>query len=54
MIAGFGPLKTLAESLDEERRNELMGEWVDLTETMREGDEIAHQRQYLLVLGARR
>jgi ubiquinone/menaquinone biosynthesis C-methylase UbiE len=54
MVAGFGPLKTLTESLDDERRSELMRSWVDFTETMREGDEIAHRRHYLLILGARR
>lgn len=54
MVAGFGPLKTLAGSLDDDRRRELSQAWVDFTETMREGAEIAHHRQYLLILGTRR
>jgi SAM-dependent methyltransferase len=54
LVAGFGPLKTLVESLDDQRRDELSHAWVDFTETMREGAEIAHRREYLLILGTRR
>ena len=46
--------KTLAESLDDERREELHRSWVDLYERSREGDEIVHHRHYLRVLGTRR
>ena len=38
-----------------ERREELRAAWVDFFESnYREGDEIAHTREYLLVLGVRR
>jgi SAM-dependent methyltransferase len=53
--SSYGPTKTLAESLDDDRREELHQSWVDLFEThYRDGDEIAHTREYLLVLGTRR
>ena len=52
--SSFGPTKTLAESLGE-RRGELQRAWVDFFEsTYRVGDEIAHTRDYLLVVGERR
>ena len=54
MMSGFGPLRTLDESLDDDRRQELSQGWVDLTDAMRDGDGIAHRRQYLLILGTRR
>jgi ubiquinone/menaquinone biosynthesis C-methylase UbiE len=50
----YGPTKTLAESLDDDRREELHRSWVDLYERSREGDGIAHHRHYLRVLGTRR
>ena len=50
----FGPTKTLAESLGE-RRGELQRAWVDFFESnYRVGGEIAHTREYLLVVGERR
>ena len=50
----YGPTKTLAESLGE-RREDLRRDWVDFFETnYRANDEIAHTREYLLVLGTRR
>jgi SAM-dependent methyltransferase len=53
--SSYGPTKTLAESLDDDRREELHRSWVDLFENdYRDGDEIAHTREYLLVLGTRR
>lgn len=51
----YGPTKTLAESLTEERRNEFHRAWVDFFENeYRDGDHIAHKREYLLILGTRR
>jgi SAM-dependent methyltransferase len=50
----YGPTKTLAESLGE-RRRELHDDWVDFFETnYRVNGEIAHTREYLLVVGERR
>jgi ubiquinone/menaquinone biosynthesis C-methylase UbiE len=51
----YGPTKTLAESLDDGRREELHRSWVDFfEENYRDGDGIEHPRQYLLVLGTRK
>ena len=50
----YGPTKTLAESLDSERREELHKAWVALYERSREDGGIAHHRHYLRVLGTRR
>ena len=50
----YGPTKTLAESLEDDRREELHSAWVELYERSREGDAIAHHRHYLRVLGTRR
>ena len=50
----YGPTKTLAESLGD-RREELYRDWVDFFEReYRVDGEIAHTREYLLVLGRRR
>jgi ubiquinone/menaquinone biosynthesis C-methylase UbiE len=50
----YGPTKTLADSLGD-RREELHRDWVDFFETnYRANGEIAHTREYLLVLGKRR
>ena len=50
----YGPTKTLADSLGE-RREELRAAWVDFFESnYRAGDQIAHTREYLLVIGERR
>jgi hypothetical protein len=49
----YGPTKTLADSLGE-RREEFHGTWVDFFEAnYHEDGEIAHAREYLLVLGTR-
>ena len=49
----YGPTKTLADSLGP-RREELRKTWIDFFETnYRQGDEIAHDREWLLVLGTR-
>jgi SAM-dependent methyltransferase len=50
----YGPTKTAAESLDDERREEFHQTWVDFFEARREGDEVVHHREYLLTLGTRR
>lgn len=50
----YGPTKVLADSLGE-RREELHRAWVEFFETnYRANGEIAHTREYLLVLGTRR
>jgi ubiquinone/menaquinone biosynthesis C-methylase UbiE len=50
----YGPTKALADSLGE-RRGELQRTWVEFFESnYAEGGEIAHTREFLLVLGRRR
>jgi SAM-dependent methyltransferase len=50
----YGPTKTLAEGLGE-RREDLHRDWVEFFESnYAENGEIAHTREYLLVLGTRR
>jgi len=50
----YGPTKTLADSLGDRREN-LHHDWVEFFETTYRMDgEIAHTREYLLVLGRRR
>jgi SAM-dependent methyltransferase len=50
----YGPTKTLADSLDEERREELHRSFVDLHEGSRTDGGIAFSRTYLLTLGTRK
>lgn len=51
----YGPTKTLAESLDEARREELCRAWVEFFDTRyRSNGEVVHPREYLLVLATRR
>jgi SAM-dependent methyltransferase len=50
----YGPTKSLAESLDEERRAQLRRDWVQLFESHRVGDRIRQSRTYLLITGRRR
>ena len=50
----YGPTKVLAESLDEERREELHRGFVDLHERSRTNGGIRFSRTYVLTLGARR
>lgn len=53
--SSYGPTKTLAESLDDDRREELHRAWVDFFDTeYRSNGEVAHTREYLFVLGTRR
>lgn len=50
----YGPTKTLAESLGD-RRAEFRQTWIDFFENnYRQGAEIVHDREWLLVLGTRR
>jgi ubiquinone/menaquinone biosynthesis C-methylase UbiE len=54
-VTSYGPTKTLAESLPEDRREEFHRAWVDFMESeYRDGDHIAHTREYLLIEGTRR
>jgi SAM-dependent methyltransferase len=54
-VANFGPLKTLAESLDDGRREELHRAWVEFFEAnYRVNGAVEHRREYLLCLGTRR
>jgi SAM-dependent methyltransferase len=51
----YGPTKTLAESLPDDRRDELHQTWVDFFESnFRADGEVAHSREYLLIGGVRR
>jgi SAM-dependent methyltransferase len=54
MVSGFGPMKTLVGSLDDDRRQDLSRAWADFAETLQDGDGIAHRREYLLILGRKR
>ena len=50
----YGPAKVLADSLDEERREELRRGFVELHEKSRTNGGIEFSRTYLLTLGTRR
>lgn len=50
----FGPVKTLAESLDPDRSEELHRAFVELHESYRVNGELRRSRPYLVVLGTRR
>jgi ubiquinone/menaquinone biosynthesis C-methylase UbiE len=53
--SSYGPTRTLAESLDDDRREEFHRTWVDFFESnYRSNGEIDHDREWLLVLGTRR
>jgi hypothetical protein len=52
--SSYGPTKTLADSLGE-RREQLRQAWIEFFETNYYANgEIAHTREYLLVVGERR
>jgi SAM-dependent methyltransferase len=53
-VTAYGPTKTLYDSLDEERREELQREFVALYERHRVNGGIRQPRGYLLVHGSRR
>jgi ubiquinone/menaquinone biosynthesis C-methylase UbiE len=54
-VTNFGPVKTLAESMDDERREEFHSAWVDFFETNYQSNgSIVHDREWLLTLGTRR
>jgi SAM-dependent methyltransferase len=53
-VEDYGPSRTLADSLDPERREELRRTMADFFEQFREGDGIHQPRPYLLILGRRR
>jgi SAM-dependent methyltransferase len=50
----YGPTKTLAESLDDERREELRRNFVELHEASRVDGGLRFSRTYLLTVGTRR
>jgi len=51
----YGPTRTLAESLDDDRREEFHQAWVEFFESnYRNNGEIDHDREWLLVYGIRR
>jgi SAM-dependent methyltransferase len=50
----YGPTKILADSLDEERREELHRAFVDLHEASRTNGGIAFSRTYLITFGTRK
>ena len=54
-LENFGPVKTLAAALDDDRREELHRAWVDFFETnYRVDGRIEYPREWLLVTGSRR
>jgi ubiquinone/menaquinone biosynthesis C-methylase UbiE len=53
-VTSFGPVKTLYESLDEERKEELHRSYVDFYEGHRHDGAIAAPREYLVTLGRRK
>jgi SAM-dependent methyltransferase len=54
-VENFGPVKTLAGSLDEGRREELHRAWVDFFETnYRSNGSVLYPRPWLLVTGTRK
>lgn len=50
----YGPTTTLADSLDDERREALRADWVAFFERFRDGDRVSQPRPYVLVIGTRR
>ena len=50
----YGPTRTIAESLDDHRREEFHQAWVDFAESYRRDGQIDHDREWLFVYGTRR
>lgn len=50
----YGPTKTLADSLDPERRGALWRDWIAYFDQFRNGAGVSQPRPYLLVLGTRK
>jgi ubiquinone/menaquinone biosynthesis C-methylase UbiE len=53
-LGNFGPVKALADSLEDDRREEFHQAWVDYFENFRDGDRVVQSREYLLVSGTRK
>lgn len=54
-VLSYGPTRTLAESLDEDRREEFHQAWADFFDgNYASNGEIDHDREWLLVYGTRR
>ncbi len=54
MAAGFGPVKSLVESLDDEIRAAAKADLVAFFESFREGIGVAMPLDYLIAVGTRR
>jgi SAM-dependent methyltransferase len=53
--SSYGPTRTLAEGLDDERREELHRSWVDFADNdLSANGGVEHKREWVLVLGTRR
>jgi ubiquinone/menaquinone biosynthesis C-methylase UbiE len=53
--SSYGPTKTAAEALDENRREQFHQTWIEFFETHYRSDgRVSHPREYLLVVGTRR
>ena len=50
----YGPTKSAYEALDDDRKEEFHQAWVDFFEERRVGDEVIHDREWLLTYGIRR
>jgi hypothetical protein len=53
-VAGYGPIKALAKSLDDDRRNQLREALIAFHDRYRTELGISMPRQYLITLGKRR
>lgn len=54
MSRAFGPMKMLAESMDDEARAEFREAFIEFAEKDRDGDKIRQSRTYLLIKGKRK
>ena len=53
--SSYGPTRTLAEGLDDDRREELHRSWIDFADNeLAENGGIEHKREWVLILGTRR